>query len=120
MTRRQDRRTEALTPASRTWPCSWAAGQDPDDHPEVRIICRDRAASFRDGAQAGAPQARQVADAWHLLNNLAQAAERVMGRDRTDLRQPVTPHHGRTDDAPMPEGHGRTGLDSHGLLHECA
>ncbi len=33
----------------------------------------------RDGAHAGAPQTRQVADAWHLLHNLAEAVERVIG-----------------------------------------
>ncbi|MFB7510476.1 transposase, partial [Streptomyces broussonetiae] len=49
------------------------------EHPEVRVVCRDRAGSFRDGAHAGAPQARQVADAWHLLHNLAEAVERIVG-----------------------------------------
>ncbi|WP_326656753.1 transposase [Streptomyces sp. NBC_00385] len=48
------------------------------NHPGVRIICRDRADSFRDGARTGAPQARQVADARHLLHSLAEAAERVV------------------------------------------
>ncbi|MEU9371735.1 transposase [Streptomyces avermitilis] len=59
------------------------------EHPEVQIVCRDRAGSFRDGAHAGTPQARHVADAWHLLHNLAEAVERVVGRHRADLCAPL-------------------------------
>ncbi|MEU1232369.1 transposase [Streptomyces sp. NPDC005828] len=84
------------------------------DHPEVRIICRDCAGSYRDGAQAGAPQARQIADAWHLLNNRAQAVERVIGRHRADLRQPLTSHDDRTEDGPPYESPDRGELDIHG------
>lgn len=58
-------------------------------HPEVRLICRDRAGCFRDGACAGAPQARQVADIWHVLHNLAETVERIVGRHRADLREPL-------------------------------
>ncbi|CAM5309646.1 ISL3 family transposase ISFsp1 [Streptomyces griseomycini] len=70
------------------------------EHPEVRVVCRDRAGSFREGAQAGAPQARQVADAWHLLHNLAEAVERVVGRHRAGLREPLTVRADRDDTRP--------------------
>lgn len=44
--------------------------------PRVEVVCRDRAPFFAEGAAAGAPQAVQVADRWHLGHSLSEAAER--------------------------------------------
>jgi transposase len=46
-------------------------------HPEIAIIARDRLKAYRDGACAGAPQATQVADRFHLLQNFAEALDHV-------------------------------------------
>ncbi len=45
-------------------------------HPEIDIISRDRSNSYADAARTGAPQAKQVADRWHLLKNLGDLVER--------------------------------------------
>lgn len=54
-------------------------------HPEIETLSRDRGGASADGARHGAPQARQIADRWHLLASLSSAAEEVLGRQRSAL-----------------------------------
>ena len=50
-------------------------------HPEVEVLSRDRCAAFAEAAAEAAPQARQVADRFHLLKNAREALERLPGSE---------------------------------------
>jgi transposase len=57
--------------------------------PSVAVIARDRSDLYADGATRGAPDARQVADRFHLLKNLGEALERFLQHKRSLLKQVI-------------------------------
>ena len=55
-------------------------------YPEIQVVSRDRSGVYATAAREGAPQARQVADRWHLLKNIGDAPERMMYRHMPLIR----------------------------------
>jgi transposase len=55
-------------------------------HPGIEIITRDRSHDYIAGINAGAPQAIQIADRWHLLRNLSDALHRMLENYTDTLR----------------------------------
>ena len=67
-------------------------------HPGVKVLVRDRAEAYAEASRLGAPTARQVADRFHLLQNLADVLTDVFRAHAPQLAR-VTAQHTR---APTP------------------
>ena len=49
-------------------------------HPGIEVVSRDRCGLYAQAARLGAPHAKQVADRFHLLQNLRETIERQLSR----------------------------------------
>ncbi|KOG08233.1 hypothetical protein ADK34_39275 [Streptomyces viridochromogenes] len=70
------------------------------EHPDAEIICRDRASAYTRAIKEAAPDAVEVTDRWHLLQNLASAVEKTCHQHRACLRKRVDEVTSRIPEAP--------------------
>ena len=79
------------------------------EHPGVAVIARDRSTAYAEGARQGASEAIQVADRFHLLQNLREALDQVfithspiLDAVNETMRQPPVPLPDGTMAVPVP------------------
>jgi transposase len=56
-------------------------------HPAIKVVSRDRGADYATATSAGAPQAIQVADRWHIVHNLTEAVSLALEQYRAQGRE---------------------------------
>ncbi|MGW1076050.1 ISL3 family transposase [Streptomyces sp. NPDC002537] len=78
--------------------------------PGAEIICRDRASAYTRAVKEAAPGTLEVADRWHLLQNLSAAVEKTCHQHRPCLRKRADEEPGKKPPEPKP-----VELPPHGL-----
>lgn len=86
-------------------------------HPSIEVVSRDRCGLYAQGTREGAPQASQVADRFHLIQNLRLAIEEQMSLSGRATGRALLPdediafdHGNRNLHEPAPETPGRNQL----------
>ncbi len=57
------------------------------EHPEITYVSRDRGKDYSQGASEGAPQATQISDRFHLMQNFVKAVEAEVERCYKHIHQ---------------------------------
>ncbi len=65
-------------------------------HSEVKMVSRDRGKIFRAAASAGAPQAKQIVDRFHLQKNFGEAVEKFFSHHKRLLKKTAQQLGGKT------------------------
>jgi transposase len=94
-----------LVDLERRQPIALWEGRDADalaqwlrEHPGVEVVARDRASAYAEGVRRGAPQAVQVADRFHLAQNLAETLQSALSTHAAQLaaaEEPAEPVTGQ-------------------------
>jgi len=53
--------------------------------PEITVVSRDRGSEYASAASAGAPQAVQIADRFHICKNLTEATQLLLARCQAEI-----------------------------------
>lgn len=72
-------------------------------YPSIEIVSRDRGGEYAEAARIGAPQAVQIADRFHLSQNLHEAVDQAIRRRYSEIHRLLAPslEEGGGEDLPL-------------------
>ncbi|MCX4625474.1 transposase [Streptomyces sp. NBC_01443] len=86
------------------------------EHPGVEVACRDGSLTYRQGITAGAPEAVQVSDRFHLWQGLSRRVQDIASAHRGCLPAALPPVS-KADPAPVEETAKGTAADTRAGRH---